>query len=411
VNYSVGTNPNGLRAGDLNGDGKLDLVTANYASNNTSVLLGNGDGSFQHHVDYGSGTGPAQVTIGDFNSDGMLDLSVANQTANAMSVFLQTPVITQGCLPPPVGLVSWWSGDRTADDVQGANNGALLNGASFAKGMVGPGFRLDGIDDWVTIPNSSSLHPTQLTLDAWIYLTGNENLPRHVIGKDAVSSEREYSLGVNYANKVEGFVVVPSGLKVVTGVTDVSLNSWYHIAMTYDGAQARLYVDGVQEAVTDATGNIVPTKSPVGIGGDPFGEFTNGIVDEAQIFSRALSSSEIQSMYEAGAAGQCKPEIFVFSINPSYIVAHSQYLVTTSVAIQDTSGIAISGATANVKVRFPSGSEPIFPAQTDESGNATFSFYTSETGFYKFKVIRVSHPVRDYDPSLNVETSDTLVIP
>src|SRR5207249_23338 len=52
------------------------------------------------------------------------------------------------CLPPPPGLVSWWSGDRTADDVQGLNNGTLLNGASFKRGMVGPGFLFDGVNDW-----------------------------------------------------------------------------------------------------------------------------------------------------------------------------------------------------------------------------------------------------------------------
>ena len=56
------------------------------------------------------------------------------------------------CLPPPAGLVSWWSGDKTANDVQGTNNGILLNGASFRPGMVGPGFRFDGVDDYVGFP-------------------------------------------------------------------------------------------------------------------------------------------------------------------------------------------------------------------------------------------------------------------
>lgn len=116
-------------------------------------------------------------------------------------------------------------------------------------------------------------------------------------------------------------------------------------------------------------------------------------------------------IYQAGATGQCKPEIFVSSITPSYTISHSQFLVSTSVGIQDTNGVGTSGATVNVKIRFPSGSEPIFPAQTDENGIASLPFYTTETGLYRFKVIRVSHPVRDYDPSLNIEATDTLVIP
>jgi hypothetical protein len=64
-----------------------------------------------------------------------------------------------------------------------------------------------------------------------------------------------------------------------------------------------------------------------------------------------------------------------------------------------------------MKTFFPNGSELMFPAQTDESGNASFSFNTTETGLYKFKVLRVEHITRHYDPSLNAETTDRLVIP
>jgi len=64
--------------GDFNGDGKLDIVTANTGNNTVSVLLGNGDGTFQAHVDYATGTSPYSVAVGDFNGDGKLDLAVAN---------------------------------------------------------------------------------------------------------------------------------------------------------------------------------------------------------------------------------------------------------------------------------------------------------------------------------------------
>lgn len=181
--------------------------------------------------------------------------------------------------------------------------------------------------------------------------------------------------------------------------------------MTHDGLKLRLYVNWVQDGVVDAVGDTVPTSAPGVIDAEKFGELFEGIIDEAQIFNRALSDAEIPAIYQAGAAGQCKPEIFVASTDPSYTVAHSQFLVSTSVTIEDTNGIRTSGATVNVKARFPSGSEPIFPMTTNESGNVSVSLYTSETGLYKFKVIRVSHPTREYGPVLNIETSDTLVIP
>jgi 6-phosphogluconolactonase (cycloisomerase 2 family) len=77
-----------VAVGDFNGDGKPDLVTANYWSGNVSVLLGNGDGSFQAHVDYGAGSGPSSVAVRDFNGDAKPDLAVANYGSNNVSVLL-----------------------------------------------------------------------------------------------------------------------------------------------------------------------------------------------------------------------------------------------------------------------------------------------------------------------------------
>lgn len=81
VEYTAGPGAFSLAVGDFNWDGKLDLAVANNNGNQSgtvSILLGNGDGSFQTHVDYAVGMGPYSVAVGDFNRDGKLDLVVAN---------------------------------------------------------------------------------------------------------------------------------------------------------------------------------------------------------------------------------------------------------------------------------------------------------------------------------------------
>ncbi|HEX9005067.1 MAG TPA: putative Ig domain-containing protein, partial [Blastocatellia bacterium] len=89
TNFTVGTHPFGIAAGDFNSDGKVDLATANSGSNNVSVLLGMGNGSFQPAVPYATPLGSATgVAISDFNSDGKLDLAVANYTGVGISILM-----------------------------------------------------------------------------------------------------------------------------------------------------------------------------------------------------------------------------------------------------------------------------------------------------------------------------------
>ena len=57
--------PYSVAVGDFNSDGKLDLATANELINKASVLLGNGDGTFQSHVDYDTGVDSRQVATGE----------------------------------------------------------------------------------------------------------------------------------------------------------------------------------------------------------------------------------------------------------------------------------------------------------------------------------------------------------
>jgi hypothetical protein len=90
VSYNTGNGPISVGAGDFNGDHKLDLVVVNETDNNASVFLGNGDGTFRSQVLYPTGVGgnPLSVTVGDFNGDNVLDLAVADFRTQQVSVLL-----------------------------------------------------------------------------------------------------------------------------------------------------------------------------------------------------------------------------------------------------------------------------------------------------------------------------------
>ncbi len=129
----VGTGPEGIAAGDFNHDGNTDLVTANYDStdktdNTVSVLLGNGDGTFQNASPVsvedanGKGIGPTAVVVRDFRNDGNLDIVTANYTDGTISVLLGNgdgtfqPAVTYAAGDNPISVaVGDFNGDGNLD--------------------------------------------------------------------------------------------------------------------------------------------------------------------------------------------------------------------------------------------------------------------------------------------------------
>jgi hypothetical protein len=157
VDYTMGSSPASVAAGDFNKDSILDLAVTNYYSNSVSVLLGNGsgghgNGTFAPKVDYPTGTNPQSVATGDFNADGILDLAVANKGTSYISVLLGrgSGGIGNGTFAAkvdyPVGTYpsSVTIGDFNADSIQDlAVANANTNNASILVGN-GSGGKGDG---------------------------------------------------------------------------------------------------------------------------------------------------------------------------------------------------------------------------------------------------------------------------
>ena len=84
TNFATDGFPRSIAIADMNGDGCLDVVTANGGYGTASVLLGNGAGAFAGHSEYGAGNLAISASVGDLNADGRLDMVVANRCLGAV---------------------------------------------------------------------------------------------------------------------------------------------------------------------------------------------------------------------------------------------------------------------------------------------------------------------------------------
>ena len=269
---------------------------------------------------------------GSFSYDALFDLQfcveVATNTPTITEtptetptfILTETPTITptetpaQGnCIPPPSGMISWWPGDDNTNDIQDANNGAWIGNPGYAPGMVSDAFAFDGTNA-VSVPDNPNLDSTaQLTADGWFYWTNDSEGYQAIFGKDNWPQPRQYSLVLTNDTHSSYFAfraaieTSNNGFVFFDSVTQVQLNQWYHAAITYDGAAFNLYVNGILDTSLPVSGTISTNNGPFAIGIVPWdGGFFHGLIDEVEVYERALTQQEIAAIYEAGSAGKCK---------------------------------------------------------------------------------------------------------
>ena len=242
-------------------------------------------------------------------------------------------VAALGCVAPPPGLVSWWDADSvsgtTAFDIQDGNDGTLVNGATTSAGKVGQAFSLNGTSAYVVVPHNVDLNiGPAFSVDLWF----KANVPQ--LSPDHVSLIEKSHRGPQAAPVFSGWTLQHldsggllelefrigngsafSGVRTLASVLD---NQWHHIAGVFDGTTVTLYLDGTILGTTAFSGTPVNNSGPLNIGRWAFGaeRHFNGLIDEVEIFDRALTTAEITAIFNAGSAGKCKALIVEIDIKP-----------------------------------------------------------------------------------------------
>ena len=267
----------------------------------------------------------------------------------------------------------------TANDEVGTNNGTYTNGVLLGQ----PGALVndsntaaawDGVNDYVLIPDSSSLDATTaVSVEAWIKRT-KAGVWQVVVGKPGNGASRleNYAIWFNTSNQVVAYF--GNGTSYVSVAAAMDTN-WHHVVATYDNATAKLFVDGAIATSSSSTIQLTPNALPLSLGRSNTGSYLfGGTVDEVAVYGTALSESRIRTHYEVGRA--------VDNSAPVVTLDSPAHATATADSTPTFSGTAAAGPgdSSTVTVRVYSGVDALgTPLQTLSASRQGSSYAVDAT--------------------------------
>jgi len=290
-------------------DTKLDAAPVNSLPHQLRLLINNDrtnvkayfDSALQHDINITPlPPSPVHVKIGNAFADGPNTFS----NARAHTVAYDNLLIQE------------------AIDIFLGNDGVLENGTTTASGFVGQAFHLDGIDDYISVSDHVGLESGgtgEFTVDAWIKTS---SLDPQIIVSHRGSGTEGYEIGLNTCGSGSGVWMCfwdGSGWGGVE-TNNFVMGEFNHVAAVSQ-AGLRFNVNGVTYEQLNTPNSFSSNDFIIGRSNvSPF-NFFNGVIDELDFFDRALSATEIESIYFAGPAGKAKTVFidFVGGGNPEGI--------------------------------------------------------------------------------------------
>ncbi len=206
-------------------------------------------------------------------------------------------------------MVGWWRFDGIEDHITVDSSGSGLDGKLIGDAQIisdpkrGSVLILDGDGDYVNCGTNPAFDITNsITVAAWVNIDTVPTIWTAIVTK----GDSAWRLST-YRDQRRFHFAVTYELNFVNGGTEVTAHEWHHVCGTYDGANIRLYVDGVEdpESPVAYSGNIGTNSWEILIGENAQqpGHEWNGLIDDVRIYSYALSETEVKELYGGRGPG------------------------------------------------------------------------------------------------------------
>lgn len=232
--------------------------------------------------------------------DGLIDeVRVYNRRLSASEVALEMGGLSPGPAPTLVAAYAFDEGmGSSAADASGSANVGTLSGPTWtAAGKHGGALSFDGVNDRVTIADSPSLDLTYgMTLMAWVNPTAIDSDWRTVIHKEDQAWELDY--GLFAADGAEqppaGYLNHDGVVFATTGQSALPLDTWSHLALTYNDVTQDLFVNGTLVATRNQNGDLLSSTDPLSVGGNGiWGQWFEGLIDDVRVYDNGLTQAQI----------------------------------------------------------------------------------------------------------------------
>jgi hypothetical protein len=232
---------------------------------------------------------------------------------DSVNMEIPGPGVTISVNPGP-GLVAAYGfeegrGTLAADRSGNSNNGTLAGPAWTPTGRFGGGLSFDGVNDLVNVNDANSLDLTvAMTLEAWVFPTSPSGW-RTALLKETTGG-LVYSLYANDETQRAGsYIRTGTAENGSVSPAVIPLNTWTHVAATYDGTTLRLYINGVQVATRLFGAPLATSSGALRFGGNTiWGEYFQGTLDDVRIYGRVLAQNEIQADMTTPVGGTPLPD-------------------------------------------------------------------------------------------------------